>query len=84
MDEFIENIILGKLKYDAEAKISKEELEEWREWKRLKELDEKLQTGHYTNAEKETFIYITNLRPENKDFLRNKHLPPKKDNNSSV
>lgn len=83
-DEFIENIILGIFKYDEEKKISKEELEEWREWKRLNALDQKLQTGHYTNAEKETFLYTAQLRPENKEYLRSKHLPPKNSKNTPI
>ena len=83
-DEIIDRFFLGKTKYDYETALSKKELEDFQEWKRLNALDQKLQTGHYTNAEKETFLYTSQLRPENKEYLRSKHLPPKNGKNTPI
>ena len=75
--KFLENIIVSKMQYNAEKEIAKEELKEFREWKSCRELDQKLETGHYTRAEKETLIYTSNLTSEHKNALRQKHLPSK-------
>lgn len=72
MDRFEEKV-LGNRKHESGLPMA-----EWEERQRLKELDEKLQTGKYTSAEKEHLIYTANLTSENKNTLRQKHLPSQK------
>ncbi len=71
----IDRLIRRKTKKEHESGLP---MAEWEERQRLKELDEKLQTGKYTSAEKEHLIYTANLTSENKNTLRQKHLPSQK------
>jgi hypothetical protein len=71
----MEKLIRRWRKIDHESGLP---MAEWEERQLQKELDEKLTTGTYTDAEKEHLIYTAQLETEKKDELRKKHLPKNK------